>query len=694
MTVNLSALAGAGQQFFDNNGNPLSGGKLYSYVAGTTTPQATYTSVSGATAHTNPIVLDSAGRVATGEIWVTAGQNYKFVLKTSAEVTIATWDNITGINGTGIATNAVNVQYDPGGTGAVATTVQAKLRETVSVKDFGAVGNGVADDTTPFSNAFATGKRVYAPAGTYLLDFLNVPSNTFLYGDGENTIIKPLTIDTRCALGADSGSSSAYIENVTIQNVKFLGDVAGSGFSEQKHLTSFNGVKNLLVQECQFIGFRGDGLYLGSGNTGGQERHNLNVTIQNCFFDGVNNDNRNGISVIDVDGLIITNNKFVRCTRSNMPGAIDVEPDNLAFHVVKNITISDNYFDTVRNGIVVTNMDNLTEPFFGFTIENNYVTDASNCGITVAFSLTTTPLSQSSKSMGIQIVGNRVENSGLPLTVWGIKGATISQNTFVDCTASCLLGDGTFNRLFSFDVSFVQNTVERCGSAGTTWVSGIKCDGITNLTIEGNIFTDCGDNVLNSGCGVLFAPSFPSAVSNLYFRGNTFIKPALTNMAAVRLITSTISFSYDFVHDNNFNGLASIFLADSGTWTPTITFTTPGDLSVSYSTRVGLWRRNGKFIQAIYSIDTSAFTYTTASGVCVVSGLPAINDSVIDYSPVSLFQGITKAGHTSFALQARPSETNAWLFSSGSGVSASTVTTSNIASGSTVGLNGSVTYQV
>jgi hypothetical protein len=72
MSVNLSALAGAGQQFFDNNGVILSGGKLYSYVAGTTTPQATYTSASGSTPHTNPIILNSAGRVATGEIWLTA----------------------------------------------------------------------------------------------------------------------------------------------------------------------------------------------------------------------------------------------------------------------------------------------------------------------------------------------------------------------------------------------------------------------------------------------------------------------------------------------------------------------------------------------------------------------------------------------------------------------------------------------
>jgi hypothetical protein len=170
-TVNLSALAGAGQQFFTDSGVPLSGGKLYSYEAGTTTPQTTYTDAAGTVAHTNPIVLNSAGRVATGEIWIVAGQNYKFVLKTSTEVTIATWDNITGINGTGITSNAINVEYDPAGANAVATNVQAKLRETFSVKDFGAVGNGAANDTTAIQNALNylrdNGGTLVFPFGTY-----------------------------------------------------------------------------------------------------------------------------------------------------------------------------------------------------------------------------------------------------------------------------------------------------------------------------------------------------------------------------------------------------------------------------------------------------------------------------------------------------------------------------------------------
>lgn len=97
MAVYLSPIGGAGWQFFDNNGVPLAGGKLYTYAAGTTTPQVTYTTSAGNVAHTNPIVLDSAGRVPSGEIWL-AFPPYKFVLHTSTNVLIATYDNIRGLS--------------------------------------------------------------------------------------------------------------------------------------------------------------------------------------------------------------------------------------------------------------------------------------------------------------------------------------------------------------------------------------------------------------------------------------------------------------------------------------------------------------------------------------------------------------------------------------------------------------------
>ena len=105
MAVNLSPIWGAGAQLLDNSGNVLSGGKIYTYAAGTTTPAVTYTSSSGLIANGNPIILNSAGRVPY-EIWLTSGISYKFVLKDSNDVLIATYDNLTGINSNFIAYTA------------------------------------------------------------------------------------------------------------------------------------------------------------------------------------------------------------------------------------------------------------------------------------------------------------------------------------------------------------------------------------------------------------------------------------------------------------------------------------------------------------------------------------------------------------------------------------------------------------
>ena len=89
----LLSPVGNGQQFFDNNGVPLSGGLLYTYQAGSSTPLTTYTTNNGTIANTNPIVLDSSGRSAN-EIWMQTGYTYKFVLQTSAAVTLQTLDNL------------------------------------------------------------------------------------------------------------------------------------------------------------------------------------------------------------------------------------------------------------------------------------------------------------------------------------------------------------------------------------------------------------------------------------------------------------------------------------------------------------------------------------------------------------------------------------------------------------------------
>lgn len=291
MTVSLSPVGGAASQFFNSGGVPLYGGKIYTYEAGTTTPKACFTEANGLTAHTNPIILDSAGRVPGGEIWLTSAQAYLFILKTSSDETIGTYDNIYGysagaenavtevqvatagqtsftltsmiytptthtlgvyidgvnqvvnnsyvetsattvtfvsglhvgavvkfININSAATSSDLVTYLPAGAGAVATTVQDKLRESVSVLDFGAVGDGVTDDTVAIQLALntafaaATPARIHFPAGTYLISStLNVYPVTHITGDGRwSTIIKAGTGFTGIMM-QDTGNAAKII---------------------------------------------------------------------------------------------------------------------------------------------------------------------------------------------------------------------------------------------------------------------------------------------------------------------------------------------------------------------------------------------------------------------------------------------------------------------------------------------------
>jgi len=78
------------QQIYGSDGNPLVGGKIYTYAAGTTTPLATFTDAGGLTANTNPIILNSLGQA---NIWL-GSSSYKFSVFTSADVLLYTVDNI------------------------------------------------------------------------------------------------------------------------------------------------------------------------------------------------------------------------------------------------------------------------------------------------------------------------------------------------------------------------------------------------------------------------------------------------------------------------------------------------------------------------------------------------------------------------------------------------------------------------
>lgn len=112
-------------RYLDRDGIPLSGGQLFTFAAGTSTPQATYSNQSG-TPNTNPIVLDSQGYC---DIWLNPTLYYKFILEDSLGNVQWTEDNVSCFDESLITSLSELVQYVPGSANDMfqGSTVQAAL---------------------------------------------------------------------------------------------------------------------------------------------------------------------------------------------------------------------------------------------------------------------------------------------------------------------------------------------------------------------------------------------------------------------------------------------------------------------------------------------------------------------------------------------------------------------------------------
>ena len=325
MAVNLSPVGGAAAQFFTNSGVILSGGKLYTYLAGTTTPTPSYTTSTGNIAWSNPIVLDAAGRVSgSGEIWITNGVIYKFVLKDSNDVLIATYDNVIGINddsnvlaqlantsNTALGDALVGFKQAYGSTvypNAVAGTVHTKLQDFVSVKDFGALGNGTTNDLIAIQNAnnaaASQGKALYFPSGVYgvnvtvsgaslnqttswfanndatilRLDFgTTVASNTVQQFNQTGLLLRGLTFD-----GQVTTASTPTIPNndPAIGTYVAAGDSVSEAFWSKPYGVCLRGAQYAIIENCTFKNFIRAGLRI--DNQFEATRQSINIKISNC----------------------------------------------------------------------------------------------------------------------------------------------------------------------------------------------------------------------------------------------------------------------------------------------------------------------------------------------------------------------------------------------------------------------------
>jgi hypothetical protein len=179
------------QKFFNSNGEPLVGGLLYTYTAGTTTKVATYIDSTGVGSNTNPIVLDYRGEA---RVWLDIAKVYKFVLSPPGDTdppTKAIWtvDNIAApISFSDLTQQVIGLILYPRTAAEIAATVTPTNYgyPPGNVLRYGANSTpGTTDMTTAINNALKSNNSVYAPAGIYKVtsSILVNPYNE-LYGDG------------------------------------------------------------------------------------------------------------------------------------------------------------------------------------------------------------------------------------------------------------------------------------------------------------------------------------------------------------------------------------------------------------------------------------------------------------------------------------------------------------------------------
>lgn len=132
---------------------------------------------------------------------------------------------------------------------------------------------------------------------------------------------------------------------------------------------------------------------------------------------------------------------------------------------------------------------------------------------------------------------------------------------------------------------------------------------------------------------------------------------------------------------------------EEGTWTPAITFATPGDLNVVYSEQAGVYTKVGLSVILTYGVQTSTFTHTTAAGALRISGLPFTIPAGIGFFGSTTFNNITKAGYTQISPRGIASTSLVDFNASGSGVAGASIVAADCPTGGVLVLRGTLIHR-
>lgn len=554
------------------------GWKLNFYTTGTSTRKNTYPTSADATAGTNananPVVLPSDGRLPP--IWFLDDAEYKCVLTDENDVVKETIDPITS---GGLA----NLMFLQSGTGAVTRTVQTKLRDFVSVKDFGATGDGIADDTAEIQAAITAHRLVYFPPGTYkVTDRLLV-----------TTASTVLWLGPDCTISTDAwtypGSQSPFGNSIHITAANCA--VIGSGPSSV--------IQNTGGSDANGIGF----LHIGGGYVGNLTldgaKSGVTAILDDTFQSGISIVNTTTGSTPDTTSDTVIENVWIK---NWCQYGINVYGDLAQNIRISNCLVEDNGkagdANSVGAGIVLTRANKRV------TVQGCTIRDNKNKGIFQSSAGETCGefvfANNTIYGNGLHGISCSEESAFSSIAGAGTDGVTITGNTIYSNTGHGIL-IGTYNSVgFMRNIAISGNVCKSNGSYGILiQTNNHATDRTSNVTIGDNVCTSNtdygigigGDNTSVLASGNICLSNTAGQILNLGSGGSSVVG---------NIVATTTP------------------LYKEGTFTPTIAGITAAGVG-TYTSQLGTYSLDGNRVTFDILLDWSAHTGT---GDMKIAGLP------------------------------------------------------------------------
>lgn len=585
------------------------------------------------------------------------------------------------------ASGAGLVGFQQGGPGAVARTAQAKLRDTVSVKDFGAVGDGVANDTAAINAALAyTYTRsisLYFPAGIYLYDGSGELGNgNVIYGDGRNAtfirsrLASPTDGYLIRALGVGSGIRGIRFDAAVAQTAGCYVWLSGpESFIEDFYMTGdFNGVwmtgNVSRIRHGRFQDAAAGAIRIKA--EGGDNSQIIDDVLMGAQSPA--NIAAAGIRVRNSSALMITNTSVIQMgvgllidPYTNVTGGSTVDTDK---GNVFSLYANNCFFDNCTRAMSINPSG--TGGVYRCRFSNCWFSSSTLDGIYMA---------------GVaanSVYGMHFESSHIVLNL----GAGVT--TGAACQDIRFNGGLIANNQHGFFLNngFSQFSVTAAvigsggGLNGNTGNGIVLPAGMDHVTITGNVIVGNGTGLVDSS----------TTVNKAIFNN---VGEATQKISGGLDISSSIGGQIKFpAAQNASSDPNTLDDYEEGTWAPVLTFATPGNLAVTYVSAAGEYTKIGNVVTLRFQVVTSAFTHTTASGILKLTGLPFTSGSAFAVIGSMTWAGITKASYTNIVPVIASGTSEVKLTACGSGVGASDVVAADAPTGGTISLRGEITFKV